>query len=150
MGQSYFSHCKLMMVSSVNKPLHGSNCTWLCRRLKQYNSKIARTKSYVRERNVRRVFTSVPRNIGFCTRSKAMQSIGNYFLYALTFDMVMRSWHREGANCNFYLMTQHWFQMGKKILKSKLERCQKMNKMLGKKLKPFCTSFLAKQIVVQW
>ena len=37
-------------------------------------------------------------NIGFCTRSKAMQSrpIGNYFLYALTFDMVMRSWNREG------------------------------------------------------
>ena len=36
-------------------------------------------------------------NIGFCTRSKAMQSIGNNFLYALTFDMVMRSWNREGA-----------------------------------------------------
>ena len=36
-------------------------------------------------------------NIGFCTRSKAMQSIGNYFLYALIFDMVMRSWNREGA-----------------------------------------------------
>ena len=46
-----------------------------------------------------RITSVPPPNIGFCTRSKAMQSrpIGNYFLYALTFDMVMRSWNREGA-----------------------------------------------------
>ena len=81
---------------SINKPLHGSNCAWLCRRSKHTTRKLhAQNPMFengMSARHARTHFSSP--NIGFCTRSKAMQSIGNYFLYALTFDMVMRSWNR--------------------------------------------------------